>query len=336
MIDHLLIQNFQKFSRLRVDFDPQITVLVGPSDTGKSTTLRALRWVGLNAAGDSFIKHGERGTTVQVFAEGRKITRRRGDNVNTYLLDDAEFKAFGVRVPDPIQSVLNLSPLNFQDQHDAAYWFSTTAGEVSRQLNAIVDLSVIDESLSAISKRIRSSQLAVEINRTTLSDAKSQRDSLAWVLTADIELQHLEALNQKKVLKTTYTVRLADLILRTRSRQQHQQTVRQAISSGVAVVELGAAVQRQKMKVDRLLVLTSRIRKSEKIRQRPIPDITRLEDLKKQIQSKSTGRLIRWIQTFKKSKATHDALVRRYEGLKEKKEAVTGVICPTCRRPIDV
>lgn len=155
------LRDFQAHRKTRLEFSPGVTTIVGDSDKGKSAILRGLRWALLNDfAGDTFIREGAKSAVVSVWGKEKKQTvfiRRERGTENTYLLeiDDAgekEFASFGQTVPPEIASVLRLSELNFQSQHDAPFWFDLSGGDLSRALNSIVDLSLIDTSLANISK----------------------------------------------------------------------------------------------------------------------------------------------------------------------------------------
>lgn len=41
MIRRIVLRNFQNHRRLRIDLDPRVTTVVGPSDAGKSAVVRA-------------------------------------------------------------------------------------------------------------------------------------------------------------------------------------------------------------------------------------------------------------------------------------------------------
>lgn len=184
MLEYLLIQNFQAHEKLRVDFDPGITTIVGPSDVGKSAVLRALRWVCTNEpGGDAFITHGAKGATVRLAVDGHTITRRRspGGETNEYLLDDQAFKAFGRTVPEPIEKLLNLGPVCWQGQHDAPYWFAETAGEVSRQLNSIVNLGIIDDVLAKVATARNRARTRLDVAEENLTTSKKAYNELEWV-----------------------------------------------------------------------------------------------------------------------------------------------------------
>lgn len=184
MFKYLMVQNFQAHQKLRIDFDPGITCIVGSSDVGKSAVLRALRWVCENQPGGAaFIRHDTKGAAVKLGTDEFTITRRRSatGDINTYALEDKEFKAFGRNVPEPITQCLNLGPVSWQNQHDAPYWFGETAGEVSRQLNAIVNLSVIDETLAGVARAVHQARTRLELAEEGLTEAKKENDALTWV-----------------------------------------------------------------------------------------------------------------------------------------------------------
>src|SRR5690606_5863029 len=194
MLEKIRLNNFQCHSKLEIQLD-QVTTIVGASDRGKSAIIRALRWLARNVPqGEEFIQEGKKGTTVQAVIDEQKITRRRGSGTNTYSLGEDEYKAFGNSVPDGIQQVLNLHDINFQSQHDSPFWFSLSAGEVSRQINSIVDLGVIDEALSKITKKVRQCQQVLQITTDRLEKVKSRRDELDWVVDADNEYKRIENL----------------------------------------------------------------------------------------------------------------------------------------------
>ncbi len=176
MIEGLSLQNFQAHRKLRVEFGPGITTIVGRSDVGKSAIIRALRWAATNQpGGDQFITTGTKGTSVALRVDGRVIKRKRGGSVNSYHLDAEEYKAFGRGVPGPIVSVLNMPGVCWQGQHDAPFWFSETGGEVARRLNSIVNLAIIDTTLASV-------QSENHAGRVRLRDATEKEKQTAEIL----------------------------------------------------------------------------------------------------------------------------------------------------------
>lgn len=151
-LNNLHLQNFQVHEDLNLPLSPGITTIMGPTDRGKSAVLRALEWAALNSmGGDAFVRHGSKETTVTLTVGDRTVVRSKGGRSNVYALDGSEFRALGVGgVPQDVADLLRVGELNFQGQHDSPFWFAESAGEVSRQLNAIVDLGAIDTALERV------------------------------------------------------------------------------------------------------------------------------------------------------------------------------------------
>jgi len=197
VISTLQIINFQTHAKLRVDFGRGITTIVGPSDAGKSAVLRALRWVCTSEpSGDAFVRHGSKGASVRLLVDGHEIIRRRspGGGVNEYVLDGVVLKAIGRDVPEPIARILNLGPVCWQRQHDAPFWFSETQGEVSRQLNAIVNLGVIDGVMARVGAEQRRARAAVDAARVACMRADADVAAHEWVGGCEELFERLDAL----------------------------------------------------------------------------------------------------------------------------------------------
>lgn len=173
----LKLRDFQAHRELDIKLSPTITSIQGPTDIGKSAIIRALRWLCLNDfPGDDFINWDGKQALVKIVCDtGQEIGRGKSKVANVYTLDDQDFKSFRDGVPEPVAKLLAISPINFQNQHDSPFWFSETAGEVSRQLNAIIDLSVIDTSLANISSLVRRDQ---ERQAVTAERVKSKTTEL--------------------------------------------------------------------------------------------------------------------------------------------------------------
>lgn len=179
----LTLSNFQKHETLDISFS-RVTSILGSSDEGKSAILRALRWLCLNdMGGEDFITHGKKKTEVEIAIQHEqskpvhhiKRIRTRGGNTNTYEMGGETFKSFGTNVPDTVAEALNISDINFQGQHDPPFWFALPPGEISRRLNAVIDLSIIDNSLFNVAQQVRSAS-----ERKTVSEERSKASKLKW------------------------------------------------------------------------------------------------------------------------------------------------------------
>jgi len=259
----LALEDFQAHELRTLKFSPTITTIQGPTDVGKSAVLRALRWVCLNdIGGDDFIREGAKLTTVTLRIDvGEKhagkehniatIKRIRGRH-NTYELEDIEFKAFGTGVPTEIAQLLNLSTLNFQGQLDAPFWFSESAPEVSRQLNAVVDLSVIDSSLSYMAGQVRQATERRGLTQERLDEAKLELTGLLPQRARIEAFAEIKSKHEKREQLTTNRDQLADFIKKISGRQELVSQLNDQVKEGDALLKLGLEVRRFARRIENL------------------------------------------------------------------------------------
>lgn len=320
MLKRLSLKFFQIHRRRIVELDRHVTTFVGITDAGKSTLLRALRWVCLNqfdGPADEFISWGRDFAQVRLDFGRHKLTRRKGDT-NSYKLDGKTFLAFGAgKVPDEVAALLAVDDVNFQQQLDAHFWFSETPGEVSRQLNSIVNLSAIDETLADISTRLTRARADARVAQDRLRAAREQRSELAWVPSVSDELEQLEqqerAINARGPALTRLRGLLADV-------SEHEGTAKNA---GDAAEGLGIVLsseqnaQEKRLRVKTLSRLLASVERAELVASTSLPDLpdaTKLERLR--ARRERLADLLYRLQEW-------EALLCR-----------SSQLCPTCGQPI--
>jgi DNA repair exonuclease SbcCD ATPase subunit len=241
-LEKITLRNFQAHESFVIEFDPAATTIQGPSDRGKSAVVRALKWVAFNRpAGDAYKTRGADSMSVVVQIDGATIRRRKGKSTNEYKLDNQRFAAMGGSVPPKIAAVLNLSPANFQSQFDTPYWLSDSAGEVSKRLNAIVDLGVIDGTLATVAAAARKAGAELDVARGRRDTARAERDRLAWVPGCLGKLRSLEALESKIVRKRQDCAQIDALIAGVETAERTARNAGNAKSIGRVAVAAGAA-----------------------------------------------------------------------------------------------
>lgn len=101
-------------------------MIVGPTDSGKTSIVRALKWVMYNQpAGTGFIRAGATASKVTVeLTSGLRVTRLRSASLNQYRLrlpgdghsgEEQVFEGFGSSVPAEVQRALRVYPVSVGD-----------------------------------------------------------------------------------------------------------------------------------------------------------------------------------------------------------------------------
>ena len=278
MFERLQIRDFQKHDKLRIVFDERITCVTGPSDAGKSSVLRAIRWLCFNRPlGDGFIRHGKKSCSVKMWIDGRKVERRKSKGENVYLIDGRVLEAVGTDVPEEVQKLVNVTSENFQGQHDPLFWFSLSSGEVAKQLNRIVDLDVIDRSASWLASKARSSKAELSVAEKRLFDASLELSSLEYV--EDLVVDYEGLLKAKKRADET-SAKAARL---RRSLETAQQTavkgalLRSICLEGMGALELGRTLEAKQGRLRGLSEAVRRARAARELVDKPVPVLTELE-----------------------------------------------------------
>ncbi len=243
MLEKLVLKNFQCHEKEVIDLG-QITTICGPSDKGKTAFLRALRWLVHNRpSGEAFVRHGESLCSVRLrFDGGKSIVRKKGKGCNEYKFGDRNYRAFGTEVPGDIEAVLNIGEENYASQHSPAFWFHLSPGEVSKRLNAIVNLDLIDKTLANLASESRKAKTTIEVIEGRLGVARLKRKHLVWAEDADKALAQVEkSLNVLNSIREKRVV-VASAIEKLKSIEDASQLCLGAASAMESVVEAGNRV----------------------------------------------------------------------------------------------
>jgi len=330
------IRGFQKHKDLTIEFGEGVTTIIGPSDKGKSAILRALECLITNEpSGTSYLNWETNSAAMRLFFDGGIIKKIRNSKKHVYEFNEEVYKSFGVNVPEPIVRALNVSPLSFQSQFDPPFWFSSTAGEVSRQLNQIVNLDLIDVSLASIASMLKTSSAKKEILESRLKGITEQLEQISYVDDINNDLERLEKLEKQLTDITNRKAQLESFINQINQTKKRITTQKTIYKDGQAILELGKEYRVLSKRKERLQsLLTTAQEHYGTLGKRP-PSIDHLIHFAEQIKSTSKRRL-RLMTLITKSKQFDLAVFearRQRQNLKKQFETEIGKTCPLCGKP---
>jgi len=124
-IKSIILENFQSHVKTVLEPAPngQMTVIVGPTDSGKTAIIRALRWVFYNIPwGIDFIRIGAKFAKVSIkYDDGTEVTRLRSiGGINRYTVtlpgkEPQDYEGFGTTVPFEVQEATGVRPVAIGD-----------------------------------------------------------------------------------------------------------------------------------------------------------------------------------------------------------------------------
>lgn len=196
MIKRIEIENIQAHEKTTINLRDGITAITGSSDSGKTAIFRALNWIFFNRplGSDILASHWARDSkgvvakpvsaTIEL-SDGAIVTRRRTKTENQYIVtrdgETQKYDAVRGDVPDDVKRVLKINSTNVQNQLDAPFLLSSTAGDVAKYFNGVVNLDVIDASLSRIDSMRRENKREIERAEKTLAEKKSALEKMDWI-----------------------------------------------------------------------------------------------------------------------------------------------------------
>lgn len=182
MLTEVTLKNFQAHEARTFRFGPGLNVITGPSDTGKSVLIRGLDWLARHG-NQNYTTHGKTECAITVTTERGTVTRFRGKK-SGYTINGEEYAAVGTNQPVSVKQVLPLADINFQFQHDGPFLVSLTPGQAAKEINKIVDLSVIDFCVSWCKKTLAKENTILKSVEDELQGLQSRHEALSWVPAA--------------------------------------------------------------------------------------------------------------------------------------------------------
>jgi len=337
MISKIQIKNFRIHKDLEIELGSGVTTLIGESAEGKSNLIRSIKFVALNKpSGDKMINWDADSVIVRVTVDGKKAIRKKGKIGNIYKYDKKEYKAFGNEVPPAIVELFNLSEINFQGQFEEPFWFCKTAGEVSRALNKIVNLNIIDKTLKNIASVISSDNSEIKVYEKQLEASKEKVEELSYVDAMDKDFQTIETLQSDIDENARGLVVLAKLV---ESGSKYRATVKNAsdqVVLGKIAIEKEAEYRIITNSVKSLSKLLKSGRRYNKIIKNKPPDIEPLKKLLSDYQEISDNRieLKNLLTKFGKYNHEIDLWQTRKKDLEWEIKELGIKFCKECGQPI--
>lgn len=336
MIEKIQIRGFGANEKLDVEFSPNVTTVVGKSFIGKSWLLRALKWVLCNRpTGDAFINWNSKEAKVRLSIDSKKIIRLRNSNTNSYRWSEKDhpYLALGMgNVPRDIAEFVNVSDLNFQSQHEAPFWFCETAGEVSRQLNSIVNLEVIDNTLSNISSELRKVNTEIDVREKSLLEIAQKKKGFVYVKDLDRDLKNVEKLQKLHENKVSERSRIDEKLNLVAKYTSIQEKRLRTVSDGQNVLSIGDEYKKTTNYVERLSELVESVDELQCVLDNRPASIKHLEKLSVNLTQMSIdcGRLDYLVESAVSRKGRKCVAKERLNKWEKELKEISKGRCPLC------
>jgi DNA repair ATPase RecN len=340
MIKKARVRRFQAIDDLTVKFSPRVTVIVGATDAGKSTLLRALLFAFFSKWKPAYHRHGTSTTAVDVWVDGHRVSRRKGKGVNSYTIDGKKLSAVGKGgVPEQVARLLNLTPANVQRQLDKVFWLLDSPGQVSKYLNKIVNLELIDEAWARAHAGVRTAELAAKAAKADLEQANQKLRDTEWIEDFLTAARRVVRAGERAEEAAERTARLEIPVKAARTARKAGIRLDGAVSAGSRAVAAGGKLWQTRTD---LADLQSQIEQAKRLRADAaltVPDLSDLERVRAKADDVAEERRhLEYTLADARAAATEARKVR--EELVEAEAALTAAAkkekkrCPKCGQPV--
>ena len=172
MILKVRMQNFESHEDTEIEFTEGMNLIVGQSNSGKSSILRALRMVVDNEWNKDMVRNGYEYCRVRVTTDKGWVEAERGEKVNRWKCQEnegelQEYKKVGTNVPELATKILGMGQRergagikelpNFQSQLEKHYMLSeigekkSTSGLVAVMMDNAIGLGGMEELIKDFS-----------------------------------------------------------------------------------------------------------------------------------------------------------------------------------------
>lgn len=204
-IEKVILKNFQSHKYTEVNFNKGLNVILGNSDSGKTSILRGIKWALYNLPdGDSFITQGEKECSVKVIFNNKvAVTRIKSSSKNQYILskpgeEDMVFSGFGRNVvPLEIVEATGMKQVSIDRRKDAII-------NISEQLEGPFLLNETPSVRAGAIGRLTGVNILDDALKNTVTDNNLLQRDYKKVLEeknkVEEEIKKFEYLKNKKIL----------------------------------------------------------------------------------------------------------------------------------------
>jgi len=220
MIKSLKLKNFQAHIDNTIEFSPGFNVIVGSTDSGKSSVIRALSFILFNSPWErNFVTTNQKNSMLDLEFNDFGISRIKGEN-NIITLrrngNQQKFENFGSDIPFEVLKETNIKEYQLEDkeinlhianQLDPLFLLFESPSVRARLLNKLSGIDMVDAILSDLNndKRNLSSErkkIDLELNQIQLDLQKYKNIDKAKFILDDIEQEMLKIEElDKKILE---------------------------------------------------------------------------------------------------------------------------------------
>ena len=193
MIKRITLKNFESHEDSTIEFSDGLNLIIGQSNQGKSSIVRALAMVVANRFDRDSVRTGAKYCSVAVETEKGTVTAERGEDTNHWIIETPqgkkEYRNIGSSVPSEVLEVLGMGERargeikelpNIMFQLEKHYMLSeidgkkTTANSIARMMDEAIGIGGMEELIKDIATDFAAKKRDLETKNIQISEIRSK------------------------------------------------------------------------------------------------------------------------------------------------------------------
>lgn len=225
-IKRATIKDFQSIKDLNLEFG-KFTVLVGPSSSGKSAALRAIKSLLRNSFVPTNVRQGAPKSVVSVDFDDVSVSSERGKSLSTYYLGTEAFTKSGRSVPEPITKAIKFPLIegvdpSFSFQFDKPFLLSESGSTAAGVIGSLTNVSLLHQAVREANRRRSEASSTLKVRRVdeeallsrvgSFTNLKGRKEALDEARQKLLDVKRIEAEN-RELRRLVVRIEQADSVL---------------------------------------------------------------------------------------------------------------------------
>lgn len=192
------VQDYQIIKKAKAEFIPGLNIIIGPSNNGKTSLIKAIKSLLYTEPGNTPIRNGQPNYKVGIEYNDHKVILQKGKD-SFYSVDGEKYSKYGTSTPEEVSEALGIKELllngnkeqiNFWNQMDYPFLLDKGSTDLFRFIVDSGDSDKVSESLKSMVK-----------DRQTLEKQINEYQSNILMLDGQITDLENKTSNSKEILE---------------------------------------------------------------------------------------------------------------------------------------
>lgn len=185
-ISNLILTNFQQWKKGDIQFKEGLNVIVGNTESGKSTLFRAIGSILTGKMPEDYIRKGTKGCEVEIkFNDETTFKRSRTKKDNIANANGTIFERVGKEIPFEYFNKLGKTSIEFgskelslcsYSQFEPHFFITLSDYDKSKLIGTICGIDIVDKIVDAINKDIRNNNANIKFLDNKIKEQTEQHE----------------------------------------------------------------------------------------------------------------------------------------------------------------